>query len=374
MYFKLAPGVRVRVGSRGVRTSIGPRAARVHIGGGYRPGVSTGAGPVTLYHSVGGTRRRRPRSASHGQPGAATVAAYHRQAAAAAKSAEAQQITAALAGIESLHRHPAEPVSPPVGPDEPPADEDAIRRRAQSQALAGIRFWRRAERRAARQEAERRAQAEIAAARAEREHRHQQAQTELDARWNELRANDPEVTMATLAEAFEDNEMHAAPLSVHGAEATLAVIVPGEEIVPNHRPTTTQAGNLSLQKMTKTDRSGWYLTAVCGHVLAAVRETFAVAPGLESSRVAAVRVGPPDAYGHPRSEVLLVATFTRGALSGIDWAGAPSPDVVQQAATDLSANFAGRVKQLQPLDLTDEPELGALLAAIDVETEGAHQH
>ena len=34
MSVRLAPGVRVRVSSRGVRTSVGPRVARLHVGGG----------------------------------------------------------------------------------------------------------------------------------------------------------------------------------------------------------------------------------------------------------------------------------------------------------------------------------------------------
>src|SRR3954470_404569 len=53
---KLAPGVRIRASSRGVRTSIGPRAARIHVGGG-RAGFSTGAGPVSYYTPLSGSRR-----------------------------------------------------------------------------------------------------------------------------------------------------------------------------------------------------------------------------------------------------------------------------------------------------------------------------
>ncbi len=66
MYFKLVPGVRIRVTKHGLRTSLGPRAARVHVGGGYRAGVSTGAGPVTLYHGVGTSKRGRSRRSATG--------------------------------------------------------------------------------------------------------------------------------------------------------------------------------------------------------------------------------------------------------------------------------------------------------------------
>jgi hypothetical protein len=58
IYLRLLPGVKIRIGKRGVRWSLGPRAARVHAGGGYRAGVSTGAGPFTAYRSVGSGYRK----------------------------------------------------------------------------------------------------------------------------------------------------------------------------------------------------------------------------------------------------------------------------------------------------------------------------
>jgi hypothetical protein len=47
-----------RLTKRGVRVRIGPRIARLHIGAGGT-GISTGAGPFTLYKAL---RRRRVRS------------------------------------------------------------------------------------------------------------------------------------------------------------------------------------------------------------------------------------------------------------------------------------------------------------------------
>jgi hypothetical protein len=58
IYLRLMPGVKVRLGRRGVRWGLGPRALRYHTGGGYRSGLSTGAGPVTWYRPL---RRRRRR-------------------------------------------------------------------------------------------------------------------------------------------------------------------------------------------------------------------------------------------------------------------------------------------------------------------------
>jgi Protein of unknown function (DUF4236) len=49
---RLAPGVRVRVSSRGVSAGLGPRVARVHVGARGGVGVSSGAGPFSAYLSL----------------------------------------------------------------------------------------------------------------------------------------------------------------------------------------------------------------------------------------------------------------------------------------------------------------------------------
>ena len=368
VYFRVAPGVRVRLSSRGVRTSLGPRAARVHVGGGYRPGVSTGAGPVTLYHGIGGSKRRRPRtsSTSHRVP-QATPATYHRQVQAAAKAGQAQQIQAALLEIGNLHRHAPPPVTEPAAGPPAPVDEKAIRDRHNAQARQGIHFWQRELRKAALAQASTAASAEITAARAAAAQEQANHQAELDRHWQDLLANQPDVVLATLAEAFEDNEMHAAAVSVEGDEASIVVFVPDASVIPDRIPETTEAGNLSLPKMTQTDAAGFYITAVCGHLLAAVRETLTVAPGLTRVRAAAVRRSEPDVYGKHHPECLAAATFTRTALDGIDWAHATAPAIFDQAGTDRSVNLTGRVKHLEPIDLAGEPDLAALVAAVDTE-------
>jgi hypothetical protein len=371
MYFKLAPGVRMRVNKHGVRTSLGPRAARVHVGGGYRAGVSTGAGPVTLYHGIGGAKRRKARSSggssSRSGVGRATVVADRRQVAAEAKSAEAIEIVAALQTLTDLHRHAVEPVVPPVAPEPPAVDESGIRQRHLSDATKGTRFWKRAERRTAAQQAGAAADVEVAAARADLEEQRRHLQAQLDERWRELLANEPDVVLATLTEAFEDNEAHAAAVAVDGDEVSVVVFVPGTDIVPDRLPSQTPAGNLSLKKMTQSQSAGFYTTAVCGHVLATVREALTVAPGLASVRVASIRLGPPDVYGHSHPECLTAATFARVRLQGVEWSEVESPAVFDQCATHVTMSMSGRVKQLEPVDLAGEPELAALVAAIDVE-------
>src|SRR5438309_2076678 len=239
--FKIAPGVRIRASRRGLRASIGPRAARVHVGGG-RTGVSTGAGPFTLYSSVG-SRRRARRSTG---PSRATIAASQRQLAQAAKLAEAQQLIAAFQAILALHHGEPEPVEPPVAPNLPAIDEAEIRRRHTKAATARISILKRAERARAKSMAASTADAEIAAEHARALQDRDRLQAELNERWRALCTNEPDVVLATLSEAFEDNEAPAAPVGVEGNEVAIVVLVPGAEIVPERIPQMTAAGNLSM--------------------------------------------------------------------------------------------------------------------------------
>jgi hypothetical protein len=215
--FKVAPGVRIRASSRGIRTSVGPRAARVHVGGG-RTGFSSGAGPVSFYTSLGGGRRGGDRSGSR----APSMASYQRQLAAAEKAEEAQRLAAAFQEILNVHRTEFPPAVAPVAPPPSLPDARAVRRRHEREALAGIGLLQRAARAEAKEQAARAAEAELAEARQQAAEEQAQVQAQLGRRWQQLCANDPEVVLATLAEAFEDNEAPAAPVAVEGAELALS--------------------------------------------------------------------------------------------------------------------------------------------------------
>jgi len=309
---KLAPGVRVRASSRGIRTSIGPRAARVHVGGG-RTAFSTGFGPVTLSTSAGGRGRapaRRPSAAS-----------YHRQLraspAAVAKAQEAQRLAGVFQELLAVHRAEFPVAQRPIAP--PPADADvaAIHRRYEEAATAGLGLFQRAAKAQARAVAAQRAEAEIHALRLQGVRAQISYQEQLDAWWRSLLANEPDTVMAALAAAFEDNDATAAPIGVDGDEVALVVLAPPEDVVPERMPGTTAAGNLSLRKLAKGERSALYTAVVMGHVVVTVKEALAVAPGLQSVRVIALRSAGIDAYGRPRLDCVLAGRWTRAAFTGV---------------------------------------------------------
>lgn len=360
---KLAPGVRVRASSRGVRTSLGPRAARVHVGAG-RTGFSTGVGPVGYYTSVGGSRRR-----SGGGTGAANrqLATATKAAATQEKAEEARRLADALTAVLDVHRADFPPAGRPIAPPPPPVDVAAFRARHVTEAKATTSVFARAERKAALAEADRRTQIDVVNQQqtyATQERAWQQA---LDVQWQLLLGNDPDAVLAALAEAFEDNEAAAAAVGVDGSEVTLVVLVPPVAAVPERRPTTTPAGNLSLRKFTKRETADIYTLLVCGHALVTLKEAFAVAPGITTARVVALRAAEPDAYGTIRPEVLLAARFERSALDGIRWAEADAVRIVNDTATERILFQKGATATLTPLNLDGEPGLAALVAAVDFE-------
>ncbi len=358
---RVAPGVRVSASSRGVRTSVGTRAARVHVGGG-RPGISTGVGPVRYYSSLGGGS-----ASSGGGRATSSTSGMSRQLAAAARAQEAQEIQDAFMAISDLHRPGFPSAQRPVAPPPPPVDVDALREEHRSAALRGIGLFDRRARAAARAAADAAATAEserIAVADAAAHARYQE---QLDGWWARLMSNEPETVMCYLAGAFEDNEADAAALDISGGEASLMVLVPGEEAIPERRPDVTPAGNLTLKKLTKAELADWYRALVAGYALATVKEALAVAPGLTGARIIALRKSRVDAYGKQRVEAVFAAHFTRGALYGIRWQEAASTTVITDAADELTINLAPRTNAMLALDLTKHPEIAAALDAIDLD-------
>ena len=301
---KLAPGVRISASSRGLRTHVGPRGARVHVGGG-RTGVSTGAGPFTYYTSGSSARRSSSRSGS--------TAATSRQVAAAARAQEKQEqadaLRAAFDAIDRVHLDDFEAATAPTAPPPPPIDIEAVRAHHAREARRSTSVFKRAERRAALAFAESAAADEIARLHADHAEHQRRWQAALDESWARLNANDPEMVMAVLNEAFADNEAAATAVAVDGAEAQLLVLVPPLADVPERKPTTTDAGNLSLKKLTKTERAGCYAQLVAGYTLVTAKEAFAVAPALASATVAAVRIGDSG-----QAEAVLAARFERACL------------------------------------------------------------
>lgn len=361
---RLAPGLRIRASSRGLRASIGPRAARVHVGAG-RTGVSTGAGPFGYYTPVSGGSRRRS-GATTGSVNR-QLAAAARQQAAKDKLATATRLSDALIAITEIHHATFRNAVPPVAPPIRPVDENEIRKRHRRAAKKSVSWFSRQARKEALQQAELSAAAEIASETQSRMAERGRKQQELDSWWQSLERCDHDTVLETLISAFDDNEAAATAVGLEGTDVSLAVLVPSESAIPDRKPVTTQAGNLSLKKLTKTETADFYKMLVCGHLLVTLREAFAVVPRLTSARIVAIRASERDAYGNREPEVLMAGRCQRSALDAVRWEDVDSTRIFNDCLTDRVAVQKGSTGALQPVPLADEPELAALVEAIDLE-------
>jgi hypothetical protein len=222
-------------------------------------------------------------------------------------------------------------------------------------------------RRQALADADRAATADAVAARTELAQQLALTQAGLDAEWAALLACDHDTVLGVLADAFADNEAAASAVGVENGEVSLLVVVPSESDVPERKPGVTPAGNLSLKKLTKRETADFYKLIVFGHLLVTLRETFAVAPSVESARIVAVRMTGRDAYGKSRPEVMAAMRCSRAALADVQWDRADAVQVANDCCTEKLVIQKGATRALQPVPLEDEPELRAMLAAVDLD-------
>ncbi|WP_199516623.1 hypothetical protein [Nucisporomicrobium flavum] len=296
------------------------------------------------------------------------MAAQQRQAAQAERAAMAQQLADAFLRILNLHRVDFPAAQRPVAPEPGPPDRAAIYRHYEQQTLAGTGLFKRAERSAAKQQAAMWADAEATRQWAVLKNQQAQWQQALDQQWRALLSNDPSTVLQALAVAFEDNEAASAAVGVAGDEVSLVVVVPtASRAIPEQMPGRTAAGNLSLRKITQSDRADFFKQFVCGQILVTVREAFAVAPGIQRARVIVLRNDGRDPYGRPTMPCLAAVSVTRRALDGVRWHEADAIDILNAAAHEKLMNQKGRSKDLSPLDLSSEPEITALIDAVDLD-------
>lgn len=368
---RLAPGVRVSMSPRGLRAHVGPRGARVHVGGG-RTGVSTGTGPFTYYESLGGGRGRsrvadRPPARQHAAAGTAAEAGQRSGARRLTpKARRALDLAGRIGTIEGLHRQAFEPASPRIAPVPELPDRATLYAALEHEHLAGTWLWQLSRRRELREQAAQEADRRLAELAAEADRTQRAEQREIDECWVALTENDPDTVLAEVATSFEDNEAPAAPVGVEGSSLSVVVLVPGLDGIPEHQAGVTAAGNPSIRRMNATSRWELYRQLVAGHALVAVREALGVAPSVTEVTVVVLRDEGPDVYGRPRAEPVLATRLDRASLQGVRWQEVTAWDVIDQLGHETLFETKGRVDEVLPLDLTGQPDLRALVDAVDL--------
>lgn len=346
--FRVAPGVRLRATGRGPRISLGPRIARVHLGGG-RAAVSAGTGPLTVWSTLSG-------GGHHTTPEGTPTASQ--------KAADWSDLRSHLDALLSAHAQPVVRSVPPQVPRRPPPARIQVRRERAAQIAGAAPRWRADRWIAAWRRAGDDLDTEVAARRALVVAEDDAAQQEADAWWEALLANDPQVVTDHLDQGLASHAIPASVTAVEGAtvHVVLAVHEP-EALIGPREPTVTEAGNLSLARMTKTRRHELYRAAISSAVVAAAAEVFARAPGIEAVDVAVLA---PNHVGGPG--VLLLAALPRDLVLP-DGADRPaSGDLVHAAAAgraSLVQDVGGRIQALRPLDPEDD-EIRMILDAVEM--------
>lgn len=416
---------RVHVGTRGVGVSsgAGPVSGYTHLGGGSRR--SSGGGRA----SYGGPTKASIAARERELKEAARAADIERVASlekalisvhkesfppaapvllptpAEVDPAPIRAELEAAAGIPALIEATGGGEVAPLAAEPDPVDRYELMREHRRRGRAGIPLWRVRERieaagradaaaeAAAVVETERRAQgqraeqerldglwAELGKARgllaeqlvvnvaAEKERRaaeREAEQSRLDEDWLGLGANDPEVTLAALEQAFADNEAPAAAAAIdcEGGRTTVVMqFVAPEAIMPERKPARTPTGKRTLKKRTKTEINALYVQALGSNVLATVKEAFAVAPGTEVVQLLVVR-RETDEKRAGELAAIYVGEFDRASYAGAS--GARDPGRSLGLAGEAVLNLKGKTEAVAPIDLSGRDDLAAVLAQVE---------
>lgn len=364
--FKIAPGVRVRASSRGVRTSIGPRAARIHVGAG-RTTFSTGAGPITVYTGGGRRRSGTSRAGTTRRTAGVSLAALEREARAAERAEQIASVARIEAALVTLHQEEFPAASRQVVPEPPPVDVTSILAARKKEGLEGVSWFARSARRAAKERAAELADSDARAAMARQQKEHASAQDAADAAWHDLCAHKPDVVMAVLEAAFEDNQSPAACVDVDGdgevRYATVVVLFGTPDMVPENRPAVTPGGKPTLRKRSKTDRNALYAAALGSTVLATVKEGLAVAPSVDEIRVMVARRDPNAAVPSAYLSMIYAARFPRPFAEALPWSRLDPAEVLLRAP-DALMERKGAARAIVALDLDLQPDLAGVLQQV----------
>lgn len=111
--------------------------------------------------------------------------------------------------------------------------------------------------------------------------------------WASLLQGHPPVLASVLVTAFSDNPAPVVVAEVESSHAVLLLRLPDVSVLPDRKANITPSGRLSTKPWSKTELNQVYAQLLAIHLLATLRESWAVAPSLTSIRV--IGLGGPGA-------------------------------------------------------------------------------
>lgn len=122
-------------------------------------------------------------------------------------------------------------------------------------------------------------------------------QRKLDKEWSKLKDGDPKTVELALKHAFADNLASVLVAKVDPPEAIIFLSIPNISVFPDKRMNATPTGRLSAKKWTNQEKQQAYAELIGAHLVATLREGFAVAPSLHQIRVIGVLTGTSISLG-----------------------------------------------------------------------------
>ncbi|WP_237525468.1 TerD family protein [Streptomyces sp. SID4985] len=347
--------------------------ARVSTGsGGTR--ISSGVGP---FQAAGSSRGgRRPQAGRRTvAPSAAQLERARRQAERAQQEA---QRDAAIAELQELRRQMTNvhlesfpTLTPPVVPEPQRLHLAWALAEAQAHHLAGLGVFARSARNAAKRHAEEDALGYLAAEEGRLREAYTGLVAEADQWWRSLIANDEETVCGAVNHAFADNPASGCAVGVDGSVLSVVMRQPDIDALPDQTPGVTPTGRPTLKKLTKRDRTLWWLTAMGSNIVATLKEAFATAPGITAIDLAVLTRLPNT----QRLGFVAYGRWTRQAIEAGPWQQTEDAlrflDIGQGVVCAVTTTLAGNLSStLKPLDVSRLPGLRSLLESAQDDSAG----
>lgn len=324
---------------------------------------------VDVTHPAGAVKRageralvRSVRGGSRSSYRAPSLTAYEREARRVARLQafeDVRNLDEILVDLFHIHQETFSPATRPVVPEPDSVDDLAFHKVARKAALADIPWWHRSDRREAKVEAAATAENEVSAEEKRRETEQRQRQEVSDSGWERLMANEPTTVIATVNNAFNDNEHPARAMGVAGDHISIVMTVPPmEDLVPERQAELTPTGRPTTKARTRTARNLLYGAVLTSGLVATAKEAFAVAPRLNSAAIVVNLRDTESALFTP----ILAAELRRETVDR--YADEENATTILEAADGFELNMKGRTSVLAPLALGDKPDLAAQLREV----------
>jgi hypothetical protein len=274
---------------RTVKHSVTPRPVKQMSRAMYTVTNPLGAAENKVIGAALSGSGKRSAGRQRAVPRTAQATATQSATAGGVRAAEAAQSADRLAQLMAVQRERFADVQRPVIPAPAAVDAGQFIEAEWARRKAEAPWWQRAKRRQLRAEVEQYARSLAADAHSRAQREHQEQQAAADAWWNALHRGEPAVVTAALKAAFSDNLAPVVVVGTTPSAAALTVLLPGMQVLPEKMAHTTPTGKLSSKAWPKTQLNEVYADLLGAHLLATIREAWAVAPSLANLRIIGVR-------------------------------------------------------------------------------------